>query len=44
MQQPECRKNDSTFDQYFCNGSGGAGYWRAKLHPAKLQSVTNAYG
>ena len=31
------QKNDTAFDQYFCNGSGNAGYWRAKLHPAKLR-------
>ena len=28
------QKNDTAFDQYFCNGAGHACYWRAKLHPA----------
>ena len=38
------QKNDTAFDQYFCNGAGHACYWRAKLHPDTVQSVTNAYG
>ena len=37
------QKNDTAFDQYFCNGSGHACYRRAKLHPDTVQSVANAY-
>ena len=32
------QKNDTAFDQYFCNGSGSACYRRAKLHPDAVRT------
>ena len=39
------QKNDTAFDQYFCNGAGHACYWRAKLHPDTVHIAdANAHG